>query len=118
MATYKSDAGAILQPGNQINGLSSFNHEGVFGWPGIEAFEQVGFVKVTNVAADKASFKSFNITVPSPDRRVGSPIGRPDNRSLGKHLGRQAISSRSNCVQGCDRARTSWQLPCTDLGGG
>ena len=38
MATYKSDAGAILQPGNQINKLSSFNHEGVFGWPGIEAF--------------------------------------------------------------------------------
>ena len=29
MATYKSDAGAILEPGNQINRLSSFNHEGV-----------------------------------------------------------------------------------------
>ena len=80
MATYKSDAGAILQPGNQINGLSSFNHEGVFGWPGIEAFEQVGFVKVTNVAADKASFKSFNITVPSPDRRVSDRV-RDDRTS-------------------------------------
>ena len=32
MATYKSDAGAILEPGNQINRLSSFNHEGVKGW--------------------------------------------------------------------------------------
>ena len=81
MATYKSDAGAILQPGNQINGLSSFNHEGVFGWPGIEAFEQVGYVKVTNVAADKASFKSFNITVPSPDRRVSDRV-RDDRTSL------------------------------------
>ena len=81
MATYKSDAGAILQPGNQINGLSSFNHEGVFGWPGIEAFEQVGYVKVTNVSADKASFKSFNITVPSPDRRVSDRV-RDDRTSL------------------------------------
>ena len=81
MATYKSDAGAILQPGNQINGLSSFNHEGVFGWPGIEAFEQIGYVKVTNVAADKASFKSFNITVPSPDRRVSDRV-RDDRTSL------------------------------------
>jgi hypothetical protein len=25
MATYKSEAGAILQPGNQINRLSSYN---------------------------------------------------------------------------------------------
>ena len=39
MASYKDDAGAILQPGNQINKLSSYNHEGVFGWPGVEAFE-------------------------------------------------------------------------------
>ena len=81
MATYKSDAGAILQPGNQINKLSSFNHEGVLGWPGIEAFEQIGYVKVTNVAADKASFKSFNITVPSPDRRVSDRV-RDDRTSL------------------------------------
>ena len=81
MATYKSDAGAILEPGNQINRLSSFNHEGVKGWPGIEAFEQIGYVKVTNVAADKASFKSFNITVPSPDRRVSDRV-RDDRTSL------------------------------------
>ena len=81
MATYKSDAGAILTPGNQINKLSAFNHEGVLGWPGIELFEQVGYVKVTNVSADKASFKSFNITVPSPDRRVGDRV-RDDRTSL------------------------------------
>ena len=81
MATYKSDAGAILQPGNQINGLSSFNHEGVFGWPGIEAFEQVGYVKVTNLTAAKADNKSFNITVPSPDRRVSDRV-RDDRTSL------------------------------------
>ena len=81
MATYKSDAGAILTPGNQINKLSAFNHEGVLGWPGIELFEQVGYVKVTNVEADKASFKSFSITVPSPDRRVSDRV-RDDRTSL------------------------------------
>ena len=81
MATYKSDAGAILTPGNQINKLSAFNHEGVLGWPGIELFEQIGFVKVTNLSADKASFKSFNITVPSPDRRVSDRV-RDDRTSL------------------------------------
>ena len=81
MATYKSDAGAILEPGNQINRLSSFNHEGVKGWPGIEAFEQIGYVKVSNLEADKASFKSFSITVPSPDRRVGDRV-RDDRTSL------------------------------------
>ena len=81
MATYKSNAGAILQPGNQINKISAFNHEGVLGWPGIELFEQIGFVKVTNVAADKASFKSFSITVPSPDRRVSDRV-RDDRTSL------------------------------------
>ena len=81
MATYKSDAGAILTPGNQINKLSAFNHEGVLGWPGIELFEQVGFVKVTNLEADKASNKSFSITVPSPDRRVSDRV-RDDRTSL------------------------------------
>ena len=81
MATYKSNAGAILQPGNQINRLSSFNHEGVKGWPGVEAFEQIGFVKINNASADKASFKSFDITVPSPDRRVDDRV-RDDRTSL------------------------------------
>ena len=81
MASYKSDAGAILTPGNQINKLSSYNHEGVLGWPGIELFEQVGFVKVTNLEADKASNKSFSITVPSPDRRVSDRV-RDDRTSL------------------------------------
>ena len=81
MATYKSDAGAILTPGNQINKLSAYNHEGVLGWPGIELFEQIGFVKVTNLSADKASFKSFSITVPSPDRRVSDRV-RDDRTSL------------------------------------
>ena len=81
MATYKSDAGAILTPGNQINKLSAFNHEGVLGWPGIELFEQIGYVKVSNLEADKASFKSFSITVPSPDRRVSDRV-RDDRTSL------------------------------------
>lgn len=79
MATYKSNAGAILQPGNQINRLSSFNTEGVYGWPGVEAFELIGYAKVTNLAADKASFKSFDITIPSPDRRPDDRVR--DNRT-------------------------------------
>jgi len=81
MATYKSNAGAILQPGNQINRLSSFNTEGVYGWPGVEAFELIGYAKVTNLAADKASYKSFDITVPSPDRRPDDRV-RDDRTSL------------------------------------
>ena len=81
MATYKSSAGAVLQPGNQINRLSGYNDEGVFGWPGIEAFELIGFVKVSNLSGDKANFKSFDLTVPSPDRRPDDRV-RDDRTSL------------------------------------
>ena len=81
MATYKSSAGAILEPGNQVNRLSSYNNEGVFGWPGLEAFELIGFAKVTNLAAAKANFKSFDLTVPSPDRRPDDRV-RDDRTSL------------------------------------
>jgi hypothetical protein len=81
MASYKEQAGAILQPGNQINRLSSYNTEGVYAWPGVEAFEMIGYAKVTNLAADKASFKSFSITVPSPDRRPDDRV-RDDRTSL------------------------------------
>lgn len=79
MATYKSNAGAILQPGNQINRLSSFNVEGVYAWPGIEAFELVGYIQVSNLAATKANYKSFDITIPSPDRRPDDRVR--DNRT-------------------------------------
>jgi len=79
MATYKSEAGAILQPGNQINRLSSFNTEGVYGWPGIEAYELIGYAKVDNLAADKASYKSFDLIIPSPDRRPDDRVR--DNRT-------------------------------------
>jgi len=79
MATYKSNAGAILQPGNRINRLSSYNTEGVYGWPGVEAFELIGYVKIDNLAADKASYKSFDIVVPSPDRRPDDRVR--DNRT-------------------------------------
>ena len=81
MATYKSSAGAILQPGNQINSLSGYNDEGVYGLPGVEAVEVIGYVKVSTLAAAKASYKSFSITVPSPDRRVGDRV-RDDRTSL------------------------------------
>jgi len=81
MASYTAEKGAILQPGNQINRLSSYNTEGVFGWPGFELYEMVGYVKVTNLAADKADNKSFNLTVPSPDRRSSDRV-RDDRTSL------------------------------------
>ena len=81
MATYKSDAGAILEPGNQIGRLSSFNHEGVKGWPGVEAFELIGFHKVSSKSGSKANHKSFNITIPSPDRRPDDRV-RSDRSSL------------------------------------
>jgi hypothetical protein len=53
--------------------------EGVYGWPGVEAFELIGYVKISNLAADKASFKSFDIIVPSPDRRPDDRVR--DNRT-------------------------------------
>jgi len=79
MATYKSNAGEVLYPGNQINRLSGYNGEGVYGWPGIEAYEVIGFVKISNLSADKANYKSFDITVPSPDRRTDDRVR--DNRT-------------------------------------
>lgn len=79
MAAYKEQAGAILHPGNQVNRLSGYNNEGVYAWPGVEAFELIGYAKVSNLAAAKASFKSFDITVPSPDRRPDDRVR--DNRT-------------------------------------
>ena len=79
MAAYKEQSGAILQPGNQINRLSGYNNEGVYGWPGVEAYELIGFVKIDNLAATKANYKSFDITVPSPDRRTDDRVR--DNRT-------------------------------------
>lgn len=79
MAAYKEQAGAILHPGNQVNRLSGYNNEGVYAWPGVEAFELIGYVKISNLAADKANYKSFDITVPSPDRRPDDRVR--DNRT-------------------------------------
>ena len=81
MASYKAEAGAILQPGNQISRLSSYNTEGVHGWPGLDFFELVGFIKVSNKSGTKANFKSFDITIPSPDRRPDDRV-RDDRTSL------------------------------------
>ena len=81
MASYKAEAGAILQPGNQISRLSSYNKEGVHGWPGLEFYEQIGFIKVSNKSGTKANFKSFDITIPSPDRRPDDRV-RDDRTSL------------------------------------
>jgi hypothetical protein len=99
MAAYKEEAGAILQPGNQINRLSSYNTEGVYGWPGVEAFELIGYAKVDNLAADKASYKSFDIIVPSPDRRPDDRVR--DNRTS---LVVQASSARPAYVYGASIA--------------
>ena len=81
MATYKAEAGAILQPGNQISRLSSYNTEGVYGLPGVEAYELIGYIKISNLSAAKASNKSFDITIPSPDRRPDDRV-RDDRTSL------------------------------------
>jgi len=99
MATYKEEAGAILQPGNQINRLSSYNTEGVYGWPGVEAFELIGYAKIDNLAADKASFKSFDLIVPSPDRRPDDRVR--DNRTS---LVVQASSDRPAYIYGASIA--------------
>lgn len=79
MATYKSNAGNILQPGAQINRLSSYNVEGVYAWPGVEAFELIGYVPINNASGAAASYKSFDLIIPSPDRRVDDRVR--DNRT-------------------------------------
>ena len=111
MAAYKEEAGAILQPGNQINRLSSYNTEGVYGWPGVEAFELIGYVKIDNLAADKASYKSFDITIPSPDRRPDDRVR--DNRTS---LVVQASSARPAYIYGASIA-IAQDIPAGGLAG-
>lgn len=74
MATYKTGAGQVLQPGNQINRLSSFNSEGVHGWPGFSAYELIAYVPVSNASGAAASFKSLDLIIPSPDRRTDDRV--------------------------------------------
>jgi len=111
MAAYKEEAGAILQPGNQINRLSSYNTEGVYGWPGVEAFELVGYIKIDNLAADKANYKSFNITIPSPDRRPDDRVR--DNRTS---LVVQASADRPAYIYGASIALAQ-DIPSGGLAG-
>ena len=79
MATYKSNAGQIVQPGAQVNRLSSFNNEGVYGWPGVECYELIGYVPISNGTATATSYKTLDLIVPSPDRRVDDRVR--DNRT-------------------------------------
>jgi len=74
MALYKTGAGDILQPGAQINRLSSFNSEGVYGWPGIAAYELIAYVPVSNASGAAANFKSLDLIIPSPDRRTDDRV--------------------------------------------
>jgi hypothetical protein len=74
MATYKTNAGNILQPGAQINRLSSFNSEAVFGWPGFAAYELIAYVPISNASGSAASFKSLDLIIPSPDRRTDDRV--------------------------------------------
>ena len=74
MALYKTGAGEILQPGAQINRLSSFNSEGVHGWPGIAAYELIAYVAVSNASGAAANFKSLDLIIPSPDRRTDDRV--------------------------------------------
>jgi hypothetical protein len=111
MAAYKEEAGAILQPGNQINRLSSYNTEGVYAWPGVEAYELIGYVKIDNLAADKASYKSFDIIVPSPDRRPDDRVR--DNRTS---LVVQASAARPAYIYGASIA-VAQDIPSGGLAG-
>ena len=81
MALYKTGAGEVLQPGAQINRLSSFNSEGVYGWPGIAAYELIAYVPVSNASGAAANFKSLDLIIPSPDRRTDDRV-RDDRTSL------------------------------------
>jgi hypothetical protein len=72
MATYKTGAGQILQPGAQINRLSSFNSEGVYGWPGLACYELISYVPVSATTATNNPL-GLDLIIPSPDRR-------PDDR--------------------------------------
>ena len=81
MALYKTGAGDVLQPGSQINRLSSFNSEGVYGWPGIAAYELIAYVPVSNASGAAANFKSLDLIIPSPDRRTDDRV-RDDRTSL------------------------------------
>lgn len=111
MAAYKEEAGAILQPGNQINRLSSYNTEGVYGWPGVESYELIGYIKVDNLSADKANYKSFSITIPSPDRRPDDRVR--DNRTS---LVVQASSARPAYIYGASLALAQ-DIPAGGLAG-
>jgi hypothetical protein len=95
MATYKSNAGQIVQPGAQVNRLSSFNNEGVYGWPGVECYELIGYVPISNGTATASSYKTLDLIVPSPDRRVDDRVR--DNRTS---MVIQASSARPAFVYG------------------
>jgi hypothetical protein len=91
MATYKTGAGQILQPGAQINRLSSFNSEGVYGWPGFAAYELIAYVAINNASGAAANFKSLDLIIPSPDRRTDDRVR--DNISTLVVPGSSAIPS-------------------------
>jgi hypothetical protein len=74
MALYKTGGGEILQPGAQINRLSSFNSESVLGWPGITCYELIAYVAVGNASGAAANFKSLDLIIPSPDRRTDDRV--------------------------------------------
>jgi hypothetical protein len=73
MATYKTGAGQILQPGAQINRLSSFNAEAVFGWPGIACYEAIGYNTVSATTATNNP-AGLDVIIPSPDRRTDDRV--------------------------------------------
>jgi len=77
MATYTAEKGAILQPGNQINRLSSYNTEGVYAGPGLEFYELIGYLKVDSTTG----VTSGDLIVPSPDRRASDRV-RDDRTSM------------------------------------
>lgn len=73
MAIYKTGAAQILQPGAQVNRLSSFNSEGVYGWPGLACYELVAYVPVSATSATNNP-AGLDLIIPSPDRRTDDRV--------------------------------------------
>jgi hypothetical protein len=73
MAIYKSGAAQILQPGAQVNRLSAYNAEGVYGWPGLACYEAIAYVPVSVTSATNNPV-GLDVIIPSPDRRTDDRV--------------------------------------------
>ena len=80
MATYKSKPEQYYSPVIRSTNYPDITTK-VYWMARSRAFELIGFAKVSNKSGTKANFKSFDITIPSPDRRPDDRV-RDDRTSL------------------------------------